>query len=183
MVGEERPEPPTSGRALSKACCSEEPAARIHPPARVLRERHRAATRAREAIAPERPQRDHRRRRAARYSHAAALHRQPRAPPARRARRRCRTSTTCARSPTRAAAGGAAPGRRLVVIGGGFIGLEVASSALKRGLAVTVVERQPRCSTARCPPTSRRASSALHRAPASTSGWACGARIHVGNGA
>jgi 3-phenylpropionate/trans-cinnamate dioxygenase ferredoxin reductase component len=32
-------------------------------------------------------------------------------------------------------------GRRLVVIGGGFIGLEVASSALKRGLAVTVVER------------------------------------------
>ena len=35
------------------------------------------------------------------------------------------------------------PGRRLVVIGGGFIGLEVASSALKRGATVTVVERQP----------------------------------------
>ncbi len=35
------------------------------------------------------------------------------------------------------------PGRRLVVIGGGFIGLEVASSALKRGLEVTVVEREP----------------------------------------
>lgn len=34
------------------------------------------------------------------------------------------------------------PGRRLVVIGGGFIGLEVASSALKRGLAVTLVERE-----------------------------------------
>ena len=34
------------------------------------------------------------------------------------------------------------PGRRLVVIGGGFIGQEVASSALKRGLAATVVERQ-----------------------------------------
>ena len=34
------------------------------------------------------------------------------------------------------------PGRRMVVIGGGFIGLEVASSAAKRGLAVTVVERQ-----------------------------------------
>lgn len=34
------------------------------------------------------------------------------------------------------------PGRRVVVIGGGFIGLEVASSAAKRGLAVTVVERQ-----------------------------------------
>src|SRR6185436_10730889 len=29
------------------------------------------------------------------------------------------------------------PGRRMVVIGGGFIGLEVASSALKHGLAVT----------------------------------------------
>ncbi|MCK6453092.1 MAG: FAD-dependent oxidoreductase [Alphaproteobacteria bacterium] len=35
-----------------------------------------------------------------------------------------------------------APGARLVVIGGGFIGLEVASSAVKRGLAVAVVERQ-----------------------------------------
>lgn len=35
------------------------------------------------------------------------------------------------------------PGRRLVVIGGGFIGLEVASSAQKRGLDVTVVEREP----------------------------------------
>src|SRR4051812_7699302 len=34
------------------------------------------------------------------------------------------------------------PGKRLVVIGGGFIGLEVASSALKRGAQVTVVERQ-----------------------------------------
>ncbi len=34
------------------------------------------------------------------------------------------------------------PGRRMVVIGGGFIGLEVASSAAKRGLSVTVVERQ-----------------------------------------
>jgi NADPH-dependent 2,4-dienoyl-CoA reductase/sulfur reductase-like enzyme len=35
-----------------------------------------------------------------------------------------------------------APGRRMVVIGGGFIGLEVASSAVKRGMSVTVVERQ-----------------------------------------
>ncbi len=33
-------------------------------------------------------------------------------------------------------------GRRVVIIGGGFIGLEVASSALKRGLSVSVVERQ-----------------------------------------
>jgi NADPH-dependent 2,4-dienoyl-CoA reductase/sulfur reductase-like enzyme len=36
-----------------------------------------------------------------------------------------------------------APGRRMVVIGGGFIGLEVAASATKLGLSVTVVERQP----------------------------------------
>ena len=34
-------------------------------------------------------------------------------------------------------------GCRLVVIGGGFIGLEVASSAAKRGLSVSVLERQP----------------------------------------
>ncbi|MEP9387964.1 FAD-dependent oxidoreductase [Mesorhizobium sp. KR9-304] len=36
------------------------------------------------------------------------------------------------------------PGMRLVVIGGGFIGLELAASAAKRGAAVTVVEAQPR---------------------------------------
>lgn len=35
------------------------------------------------------------------------------------------------------------PGRRMVVIGGGFIGLEVASTAVKRGLSVCVLERQP----------------------------------------
>jgi NADPH-dependent 2,4-dienoyl-CoA reductase/sulfur reductase-like enzyme len=39
-------------------------------------------------------------------------------------------------------AAGLQPGKRLVVIGGGFIGLEVASSALQRGLEVTVVERE-----------------------------------------
>jgi 3-phenylpropionate/trans-cinnamate dioxygenase ferredoxin reductase subunit len=36
------------------------------------------------------------------------------------------------------------PGRRVAVIGGGFIGLELASSAAKRGCAVTVIEAQPR---------------------------------------
>lgn len=35
------------------------------------------------------------------------------------------------------------PGRRLVVIGGGFIGMEIAASAVKKGAAVTVVERMP----------------------------------------
>ncbi len=36
------------------------------------------------------------------------------------------------------------PGRNIVVIGGGFIGLELASSATKRGCNVTVIEAQPR---------------------------------------
>ena len=35
-------------------------------------------------------------------------------------------------------------GRRLVVIGGGYIGLEAAAVAAKRGLAVTVIEMAPR---------------------------------------
>jgi 3-phenylpropionate/trans-cinnamate dioxygenase ferredoxin reductase component len=36
------------------------------------------------------------------------------------------------------------PGKRIVIIGGGFIGLELAASASKRGCHVTVVEAQPR---------------------------------------
>jgi 3-phenylpropionate/trans-cinnamate dioxygenase ferredoxin reductase component len=36
------------------------------------------------------------------------------------------------------------PGKKIVVIGGGFIGLEVASSAKKRGCNVTLIEAQPR---------------------------------------
>jgi 3-phenylpropionate/trans-cinnamate dioxygenase ferredoxin reductase component len=36
------------------------------------------------------------------------------------------------------------PGNRLAVIGGGFIGLELAASARKRGSEVTVIEAQPR---------------------------------------
>lgn len=36
------------------------------------------------------------------------------------------------------------PGMRLVVVGGGFIGLELAASAVKRGAAVTIIEAQPR---------------------------------------
>jgi 3-phenylpropionate/trans-cinnamate dioxygenase ferredoxin reductase subunit len=36
------------------------------------------------------------------------------------------------------------PGMRLIVIGGGFIGLELAASAVKRGAAVIVLEAQPR---------------------------------------
>lgn len=37
-----------------------------------------------------------------------------------------------------------APGRRIAIIGGGFIGLEVAASARRRGAEVTVVEAQER---------------------------------------
>jgi 3-phenylpropionate/trans-cinnamate dioxygenase ferredoxin reductase component len=36
------------------------------------------------------------------------------------------------------------PGQRVAVIGGGFIGLELASSARKRGCEVTLIEAQPR---------------------------------------
>lgn len=36
------------------------------------------------------------------------------------------------------------PGRSIAVIGGGFIGLELAASASKRGCQVTVIEAQPR---------------------------------------
>lgn len=36
------------------------------------------------------------------------------------------------------------PGQRLVIVGGGYIGLEVASIAVKRGLQVTVLEALPR---------------------------------------
>jgi 3-phenylpropionate/trans-cinnamate dioxygenase ferredoxin reductase subunit len=37
-----------------------------------------------------------------------------------------------------------APGRHIVLIGGGFIGLELAASAVKRGSRVTLIEAQPR---------------------------------------
>ena len=36
------------------------------------------------------------------------------------------------------------PGKRIVIIGGGFIGLELASSAAKRGCKVTLIEALPR---------------------------------------
>ncbi len=36
------------------------------------------------------------------------------------------------------------PGMRLAIVGGGFIGLELAASACRRGAAVTVIEAQPR---------------------------------------
>ena len=36
------------------------------------------------------------------------------------------------------------PGRHVAIIGGGFIGLELAASARKRGAEVTIIEAQPR---------------------------------------
>ncbi len=36
------------------------------------------------------------------------------------------------------------PGKRIAIVGGGFIGLELASSAAKRGCLVSVIEAQPR---------------------------------------
>jgi 3-phenylpropionate/trans-cinnamate dioxygenase ferredoxin reductase subunit len=45
-----------------------------------------------------------------------------------------------------------AQGRPLVVIGGGFIGLEVAATARKKGLAVTVLEAAPRLLARVLPP-------------------------------
>ena len=63
-------------------------------------------------------------------------------------------------------------GRRLVIIGGGFIGLEVASSALKRGLAVTVVERRPSLLDRALPPEVASHVEWLHRG--------AGVRVHLG---
>jgi anthranilate 1,2-dioxygenase ferredoxin reductase subunit len=64
------------------------------------------------------------------------------------------------------------PGRRLVIIGGGFIGLEVASSALKRGASVTVVERQPSLLDRALPAAIASHVEWLHRA--------AGVRLHLG---
>ena len=36
------------------------------------------------------------------------------------------------------------PGRKLLIVGGGYIGLELAATAMERGLSVTVVEAAPR---------------------------------------
>lgn len=63
-------------------------------------------------------------------------------------------------------------GRRLVIIGGGFIGLEVASSALKRGLAATVVERQPSLLDRALPAQIAAHVERLHRT--------AGVRLHLG---
>jgi 3-phenylpropionate/trans-cinnamate dioxygenase ferredoxin reductase subunit len=55
------------------------------------------------------------------------------------------------------------PGRNVVVVGGGFIGLEVAASARKRGCAVTVIEATDRLMGRGAVPAVSEAFLALHR--------------------
>ncbi|MFO1144307.1 MAG: FAD-dependent oxidoreductase [Amaricoccus sp.] len=55
-------------------------------------------------------------------------------------------------------------GRRLAVVGGGFIGLELAASARKRGTAVTVIEALPRLLTRGVPAEIAAALEERHRA-------------------
>jgi 3-phenylpropionate/trans-cinnamate dioxygenase ferredoxin reductase subunit len=53
---------------------------------------------------------------------------------------------------SRALAQALVPGKKLVVVGGGWIGLEVAATARKKGMAVTVVEAMPRLCERTVPP-------------------------------
>jgi NADPH-dependent 2,4-dienoyl-CoA reductase/sulfur reductase-like enzyme len=55
------------------------------------------------------------------------------------------------------------PGMRLAVIGAGFIGLEVAATARKRGAQVTVIELAPHVLARVCPPEIGEYVAALHR--------------------
>jgi len=55
------------------------------------------------------------------------------------------------------------PGHRLVVIGGGFIGLEVAASAIAAGCSVTVIESGPRLLMRAIPEPIAQRVEALHR--------------------
>lgn len=56
------------------------------------------------------------------------------------------------------------PGKRVVVIGGGFIGLELASSAVERGARVTLLEAAPRILTRGVPAELAEMLTARHKA-------------------
>ena len=64
------------------------------------------------------------------------------------------------------------PGTRLVIVGGGFIGLEVASSARDRGCEVTVLETAPRLAARALPERVSEALLVLHRSK--------GVTVHLG---
>ena len=56
-----------------------------------------------------------------------------------------------------------APGARMLVVGGGFIGLELAATARRRGVAVTVIEGMPRLMARAIPPEIAAIMEARHR--------------------
>jgi 3-phenylpropionate/trans-cinnamate dioxygenase ferredoxin reductase subunit len=64
------------------------------------------------------------------------------------------------------------PGSHIAILGGGFIGLEIAASARKRGAGVTVIEALPRILTRGVPEEIARIVDARHRAEGVT--LACG---------
>lgn len=66
------------------------------------------------------------------------------------------------------------PGKRIVIIGGGFIGLELASSAVKRGASVTLIEALPRLLMRGVPEPIARIVHERH--------VAAGVDLHVGDG-
>jgi len=55
------------------------------------------------------------------------------------------------------------PGSRIAILGGGFIGLEIAASARKRGVSVTVIEALPRILTRGVPEEIARVIDSRHR--------------------
>ena len=84
------------------------------------------------------------------------------------------------------------PGQRVAIIGGGFIGLELAASAVRRGAEVTVIEAQPRVLMRGVPEEIAEVVAERHRAEgakilcgvsiASISGDADEVRITLGDG-
>jgi len=64
------------------------------------------------------------------------------------------------------------PGNHIAILGGGFIGLEIAASARKRGARVTVIEALPRILTRGVPEDIARVIDARHRAEGAV--LACG---------
>ena len=132
--------------------------------------------RARDRAAPRNPRR---RSRPARPRPRSSAARKSRGTPScSRPERGCGARRACARSPTRSrCASGSARASRLAIVGGGFVGTEVASTALALGAEVTLVEAargaargaaRPRGRRgARAPATARTASTCASAPPSS----------------